>query len=461
MTRVTRVASAVVVVASLAGACSSSSKSSSSPSNTPSSSSPTGATTSAQTTPAPRPMPPGPTCVRFDNGKGCMPVAPQSRRVDLVRPVFSNPLQIDNPLHPSGKIDQVIYGGQVGGKPFRTEFTRLPAAKKTVVWEGTTIPAVSWQYMAFSAGRIEEVAIDWFAQADDGGVWYLGEDVQDYRDGRIYTKEGTWVTGPVAPPALIMPPAHGVGDAYRTENAPGIVFEEVTVKAVGQTVSGPSGPIKGTIKVSELHTDGGREDKIFAPGYGEFSTGSPDGDLEAAALAFPTDARPGGVPARLTVLSRWVQTVYDAVSSSRWSDARTALGALTRAWRPGTSLLDKQLGRDRAQLGVAVANRSSARARSAALRVAQDVLDQRLRYVPLATIEKARFDLWRRQIGVDARANDGGSVAGDVAALWWTWDRVRPTIGPAVANRVDAQLKAAAGADPRTAARIAAALSLT
>jgi hypothetical protein len=34
-----------------------------------------------------------------------MPVAPQSRRVDLVRPVFSNPLQIDNPLHPSGKID--------------------------------------------------------------------------------------------------------------------------------------------------------------------------------------------------------------------------------------------------------------------------------------------------------------------------------------------------------------------
>jgi hypothetical protein len=81
--------------------------------------------------------------------------------------------------------------------------------------------------------------------------------------------------------------------------------------------------------------------------------------------------------------------------------------------------------------------------------------------VPLATIERARFDLWMRQIGVDARANDTGSVAGDVAALKWTWDRVRPTVAPAVANRVDAQLKAAAGAEPPTAARITAALSLT
>jgi hypothetical protein len=69
--------------------------------------------------------------------------------------------------------------------------------------------------------------------------------------------------------------------------------------------------------------------------------------------------------------------------------------------------------------------------------------------------------MWMRQIGVDARANDASSVAGDVAALKWTWDRLRPTVGPAVANRVDAQLKAAADAEPSTAARLTATRSVT
>ena len=48
------------------------------------------------------------------------------------------------------------------------------------------------QYMAFLDGRLTETAIDLYAQADDGSVWYLGEDVYDYDPaGRIVTSEGT------------------------------------------------------------------------------------------------------------------------------------------------------------------------------------------------------------------------------------------------------------------------------
>jgi len=80
-----------------------------------------------------------------------------------------------------------------------------------------------------------------------------------------------------------------VGAAYRTENIPGIAFEQVTVKSVDKTLDGPLGAVSGGLVGEELHMDGKTEDKLFAPGYGEFYAA--DGpDVEALALAVPTDA---------------------------------------------------------------------------------------------------------------------------------------------------------------------------
>jgi hypothetical protein len=416
------------------------------------------------TTPAT--MPAGPSCITTDSGKGCLPVAPADKRVDLVRPSFSNPTSITNPLHPSSRIAQVIYGGQVDGKPFRTEFTRLPG-RKTITWDGQRIDVVTWQYLAYSDGRIQELALDWFAQADDGAVWYLGEDVADYRNGVVYTHEGTWLAGKDGPGAMIMPARPKVGDVYRTENAPGIVFEEITVKAVDQTVPGPYGPLHGALVVSELHTDGTREDKIFAPGYGEFSTGNPKGDLEQASLAVPTDTRPEPPPAQLTTLSTAVLRAFDSAGRGDWRGAGAATASLRRAWdayRSGDvpGLLVRQMSRDLDALERAVGARDPAAAHQAALRVAQNDLDLQLRYRPLDRIDRARLRLWARQVGVDAADNDTGAVAGDVATLEPIRDRVRHTFDPATAARVDGQLHrlrtAADGRDLTMAARAASAL---
>jgi len=390
-------------------------------------------------------MPAGPSCIKPDSGKGCLPVAPANKRVDLVKPSFSNPTQITNPLHPSSKVAQVIYGGQVDGKPFRTEFTRLPDTK-TITWNGQQIKTVTWQYLAYSDGRIQEIALDWFAQADDGAVWYLGEDVADYKHGVIYTHEGTWLAGKDAPGAMIMPANPKAGNVYRTENAPGIVFEEITVKAVDQTVPGPSGPLNGALVVSELHTDGTREDKIFAPGYGEFSTGNPVGDLEQVSLAVPADIRPGPPPAQLSTLSAAVRTAFDRVSANDWSGATAANAALRKAWdayRSGetSKLLVQQMIRDIDTLGRTVAVRNPAAAHQAALRVAQNDLDLHLRYQPVVKIDLARLQLWARQLLVDATDNDPGPVAGDVATLELIRDRVRHTLDKATAARLDTQLR--------------------
>ena len=261
----------------------------------------------------------------------CLPIAPDTERVDLVAPAFSKPTQITNPLHPTSNVKQVIMGGHVEGKPFRTEVTLLPETKP-IEWGGKTVDTAVIQYVAYLDGRIHEVALDWYAQADDGSVWYFGEDVFNYEDGKVADTEGTWIASDETPAAMIMPAKPAVGNVYRPENAPGIAFEEVRVDNVDQVVAGPSGNISGAIEVNELHMDGTREGKVFAPGYGEFSTGSSGGDLEAVSLAVPIDSRQGPAPAEFAVLANAVNALYEAAAGDDATRLQQAVAKLNTVW---------------------------------------------------------------------------------------------------------------------------------
>jgi hypothetical protein len=76
--------------------------------------------------------------------------------------------------------------------------------RKTIEWNGQRIEALQSQFLAFLKGRITESAIGLYAQADDGSVWYFGEDVVDYEKGHAATTDGTWVVGVNGPGAMIM-----------------------------------------------------------------------------------------------------------------------------------------------------------------------------------------------------------------------------------------------------------------
>ena len=95
------------------------------------------------------------------------------------------------------------------------------------------------------------MAQDYFAQADDGSVWYFGENVDNYENGVVVDHEGTWLAGRDGPPGMIMPAVPRVGDVYRPENIPDLVFEEVTVQAVDERVDGPNGAVDGALLVRE------------------------------------------------------------------------------------------------------------------------------------------------------------------------------------------------------------------
>jgi hypothetical protein len=394
-----------------------------------------------------------------ESGEGC---APDSQRVDLAEPTFSNPTTITNPLFPISHLARVLFFGTVDGLPFRTETTLLPDTK-TVSWNGHVTEVLVSQYMAFRDGRLEEVAIDRYAQADDGAVWYLGEDVADYKDGVVFSTEGTWLAGQDAPPAMIMPAIPQVGNVFRPENAPGIVFEEVTVKAIGQTVRGSSGAIEGAIIVEELHADDTREDKIFAPGYGEFHTGS-GSNLEAVALAMPADALPGPMPAELSTLSSGASDLFTAAGSGDWNAVSASLDAILAAWdayRIGDvpAPLESSMSLALADLVAAVNAHQSIESRQAAINVARSGFDLQLRYRPVVEIDFGLFDLWAAQILVDAAADNPGGVTNDVTTLEWVWDRIAHALDSANASAIKAQLgdlRAAADANDLSAATASA-----
>ena len=179
-------------------------------------------------------------------------------------PTFSDPTVVTNPLFPVSSQESVLLLGQVDGEPFRTEVTLLPDTR-IIEWQGQMVETLVSQYVAYLDGRIHEVAYDLYAQADDGSVWYFGEDVFNFADGVIVDTHGTWIAGKDGPAAMIMPADPKVGDVYRPENIPGLVFEEVTVKAVDQTLDGPLGPVEGGMLVEELHMVGTHRGQDLRP----------------------------------------------------------------------------------------------------------------------------------------------------------------------------------------------------
>jgi hypothetical protein len=401
-----------------------------------------GDSSSEESTPVPQP-----TAAQLEaSGLAKLPLAPDSKRVDLATPPFSHPTDVTNSLFPIARLHSAVLNGTIDGKPFHTETTLLPYTRALEWPAGHQVEALVSQYAAFLDGKIQEVALDYYAQADDGSVWYLGEDVFDYNEqGVIAFTTDSWTTGQDGPPAMIMPAHPKIGQAFRTENIPGLVFEEVTVKTVGKTVAGPSGPVEGAMVGSELHDDGKRSDKVFAPGYGEFLTRDQDG-VEAMALAVPRDALDGPPPPALDALSNDADEAFTAARSSDWGTARTAVASAARSSDDFTSQGDvpprlrAPLARALSGLTAAVKARDADRAANRAIDVAQAALDLELRYLPPDEIDLGRFELWARQAVVDAAADRLGDVSGDVASLEWTRDRIADRLDPADLSRLNMEL---------------------
>ena len=134
--------------------------------------------------------------------------------------------EIDNPYFPLEPGTRFIHRGESEGTPTR-EVTIVTRETKEILGVTTTVVHAR----AFEEGVLVEDTFDWYAQDEDGNVWYFGEDTKELdEDGNVISTEGSWEAGvDGAQPGIIMLADPQVGDSYPQEVAPGVAEDMAEV----------------------------------------------------------------------------------------------------------------------------------------------------------------------------------------------------------------------------------------
>ena len=120
-------------------------------------------------------------------------------------------------------------------------------------------------------GQLAEVSRNYFAiDSATGDVYYFGEDVDEYKNGKVTGHEGAWLSGVNgATFGLIVPGAPRAGDRYYQESAPKVAMDRAEVVAINEEIKVPAGTFKNCLHTKESSAlESGSEDKYYAPGVG-------------------------------------------------------------------------------------------------------------------------------------------------------------------------------------------------
>ena len=178
---------------------------------------------------------------------------------------------VDNPLFPMSKLHFTRMRGSERDREsgrrisLRGRMRRLPATTRV-----NGFPVTVVQDDEFEGGRLAEHTLDYFAQDQAGNVWYFGERIDNYEDGRVVGHEGQWLAGRRgARPGLFMPAHPALGDTFQQERAPGVAEDRSTVVALGVRVTTPARVFRGCIKTKDFSPlDRTTEFKFYCPGVG-------------------------------------------------------------------------------------------------------------------------------------------------------------------------------------------------
>jgi hypothetical protein len=194
-------------------------------------------------------------------------------------PVFSNPLTIDNTYFPFLTGQMKESEGAHGGVEVNF-FESFTTATRDFAWNGGVVRCRVLEEIEYEDGELVELSKNYFAQADDGTVYYFGE-VVDVFDGGTVAHPGSWLVGgptlPTDPPGTATAPAPNVfmpdnperGDRWKPENLFPIVDETVVVVQVGKSVVVPYGSFSNVVRVEESSAlSSGTTSKWYAPGVG-------------------------------------------------------------------------------------------------------------------------------------------------------------------------------------------------
>ena len=120
-------------------------------------------------------------------------------------------------------------------------------------------------------GELKEVSRNYFAfDRATGDVYYFGEDVDNYKDGKVVNHESAWRSGvDGARFGLMVPGKPKVGDKYYQEIAPKVAMDRVEIVSTDETLKTPAGTFERCLHLKETTPlESGASHKWYAPGVG-------------------------------------------------------------------------------------------------------------------------------------------------------------------------------------------------
>jgi len=189
---------------------------------------------------------------------------------------------IDNPYFPLPVGRTLVYKGIKDGK---TQIDRVTVTSDTKVLEGVTATAV--HDVATHHGKLLEKTTDWYAQDDQGNVWYLGENTKEYLPDGTVDPSGSWQSDVNdGEPGIVMESNPQIPDGYRQEYLKGEAEDTAWIVNRGGSVTVPYGTVHRVLTSLEFariepHVV---DRKIYAPGLGIVSEVSLTGAHETANL---------------------------------------------------------------------------------------------------------------------------------------------------------------------------------
>lgn len=127
-------------------------------------------------------------------------------------------------------------------------------------------------------GELIELSRNFFAlNKKNYGIFYFGEEVDIYKNGKLVGHEGAWQSGENgAKYGLMMPAIALTGSRYYQEIAPDVAMDRAEILSVDDTLKTPAGFFENCVTIEETTPlePKATDYKIYAPGVGIIKDGS-------------------------------------------------------------------------------------------------------------------------------------------------------------------------------------------
>jgi hypothetical protein len=202
----------------------------------------------------------------FETGEAIAGVPDHLPTIEIVPANFV--AVVDNPYLPRIPGSKFVYEGQTQNGFERIE---LEVLHETKVIMGITTTIV--RDTVYLDGAVIEDTYDWIAQDKEGNVWYFGEDVSDYENGKLVSKAGSWEAGvDGALPGILMyaDPAAHVGETYLQEYYAGEAEDTARILNADASLETSLGSFENVVRTYDFTPldPESQEHKFYAEGVG-------------------------------------------------------------------------------------------------------------------------------------------------------------------------------------------------